>query len=106
MSGEESNSLEFGFPYYDYPYRGKLPIKIPSYLGGQCLVRAMVLANKGNEDVAKEIRDTSKKTGPLPSDLAIRCGVCSITLVKNNGLVYGSSPCSEVQEGVLNRYEE
>lgn len=62
-----------------------------------CVVEAMLEANRGSIEAHNKIETTIKVS--CGQNLAMSCGRCGITLVRNNGIVYGATECPEVQSG-------
>lgn len=78
---------------------GRHPINPEAYPG--CLVEAMKLVNRGSSEAKLAVESTV--VDPYDSNnFAAVCGRCSITLVKDNGTVYGAKKCSKVQTGEIN----
>jgi hypothetical protein len=59
-----------------------------------CLVRVMLAANRGSVGAIEAVRSTVLDS--RGNNLAMACGKCGITLVRDSGVVYGASKCSEV----------
>lgn len=62
-----------------------------------CVVEAMLDANRGSFDAHNEVETTI--VDRVGKDIAMSCGRCGITLVRNNGTVYGATRCPKVQSG-------
>jgi hypothetical protein len=62
-----------------------------------CLVDAMHAANSGNGDAREAVMSTV--VASRGSDLAMSCGRCGLTMVRDGGIVYGASRCPKVQSG-------
>lgn len=62
-----------------------------------CVVEAMLVANIGSIDAHNAIETTI--VDRVGRDLAMSCGRCGITLVRDNGIVYGATKCPKVQSG-------
>lgn len=62
-----------------------------------CVVEAMLDANSGSIDAHNAIETTI--VDRVGRDLAMSCGRCGITLVRDNGTVYGAAKCPKVQSG-------
>lgn len=62
-----------------------------------CVVEAMLDANSGSIDAHNAIETTI--VDRVGRDLAMSCGRCGITLVRENGTVYGATKCPKVQSG-------
>lgn len=62
-----------------------------------CVVEAMLEANRRSIDAHNAIETTI--VARVGRDLAMSCGRCGITLVRDNGIVYGATKCPKVQSG-------
>lgn len=62
-----------------------------------CVVEAMLDANSGSTDAHNAIETTI--VDRVDRDFAMSCGRCGITLVRDNGTVYGAAKCPKVQSG-------
>ena len=62
-----------------------------------CLVQAMHAANSGNgaarEAIASTVVDSRGR------DFAMHCGRCGITMIRDDGVVYGARRCALVKSG-------
>lgn len=59
-----------------------------------CLVIAMLSANRGTEGASEAIASTVISSRGF--DYAMTCGRCAITLISNEGTIFGASKCPEV----------
>jgi|GEM_PF-3391209 len=62
-----------------------------------CVVEAMLEANSGSIGAHNAVETTI--VDRVGDDLAMSCGRCGITLVRDNGTVYGATKCPKVQSG-------
>ena len=62
-----------------------------------CVVEAMLEANSGSIDAHNAVETTI--VDRVGEDFAMSCGRCGITLVSDNGTVYGATKCPKVQSG-------
>lgn len=64
-----------------------------------CLVEVMLAANRGSVGARNEVESTVVDS--CGRDLAMACGRCGITMVRDNDTVYGANKCPEVQSGQI-----
>lgn len=57
----------------------------------------MKAANRGNGFMREEVMSTV--VASRGSDLAMACGRCGLTMIRDGGVVYGARSCPEVQAG-------
>ena len=62
-----------------------------------CVAEAMLVANRGSLDAHNAVETTI--VDRVGKDTAMSCGRCGITLVCDNGTVYGATRCPKVQSG-------
>ncbi len=62
-----------------------------------CLIEAMKAANGGSGLAREEVMSTVFAS--RGSDLAMACGECGLTMIRDSGVVYGARACPEVQAG-------
>ena len=62
-----------------------------------CLVGAMKAANRGSSEMSQEVMTTV--VASRDRDLAMACGRCGITLIRDAGVVYGARKCPLVRIG-------
>lgn len=59
----------------------------------------MLDANRGSVGARNAVESTVVDS--RGRDLAMACGKCGITMVRDNGTVYGARRCTEVQSGQI-----
>ena len=68
-----------------------------------CVVEAMLDANRGSFDARNAVEMTI--VDRVGKDVAMSCGRCGITLVRDKGTVYGAPKCPKVQSGRIDLRE-
>lgn len=86
------NEFEFSDEDIDLKEAPKNPEVYPG-----CLVGAMKAANRGSSEMSQEVMTTV--VASRGRDLAMACGRCGITLIRDTGVVYGARKCPLVRTG-------